>query len=1104
MSKQYKVYRETNYIRVIDTTTNELFNGTVKDVFVDKSNTQKNIYRLFNVKDLAEGTVFSIPDILKANGSAYSVSEWEAFYTENTGNFNGGGTAPTNLSYLSSPTQGTIVSDTGTDATIPLADVTNAGLLSPADKANLDNQSGVNSGDETSIVGISGTKSQFNTELTDGDFLFEGDITQYTDELAQDAVGNILTDSTTIDFTYNDTTPSISADVKLNSIDATHLANNINVSKFTNDSGYITLADVDGTDLTYSLSLTDGTIISSTGSDAIIPLASIVNAGLISPQEKQNIASAIQLEDLANVATSGNYEDLNNIPTTFNPTPHTHPISDIVNLQTNLDLKQDNLVSGTTIKTIEGQSILGSGNIDITKSDVGLPLADNTSDDSKSVLSSTKLTTPRYINGVNFDGTSNITINAVDSTPRIAVSEKAQANGVATLGSDGKVPNNQIPALAISETFPVSSQDQMLALSQAYQGDVAIRSDISKSFILRVLPSSVLANWNELLTPTSAVTSVNGQVGVVTLSKSDVGLSNVDNTSDANKPISTAQQTALNLKENSANKQNSLAADGTNTFYPTVTAVNAGLALKSNDNAVVHLAGTETITGVKTFNDISAVTNYKSSTNNVIISDNAGVVFRGVRANAWSDNLNARFFQIGDINDNVIFTTKSGNKANRMLFSSLKTQISSGIFAGIAPLGIFEVTNGTSRFFNVFESGNSVFGGGTDDSTNKIQVAGTVSSGTTTAGNTPPTANNQLTRKDYVDTGLGTKENSFTKNTAFNKNFGTTAGTVVEGGTLGSNAYTSTAYLPLAGGTVDGPVYLNSTTGGLISFQTNSLPSALMTSSQNILGTGSTTDFNAYVYGNNPYNIWTNGVKRLEISGLGEFKINNLSGTGTRNVVADASGNLLTDSTVYAPLNGTGANGTWGINISGNSQTSSALGSYNWNPTVKDNADFIFGRNSANEIAIISQLGARNFLGLGSNAYSSTAFLPLTGGTLSGNLNVKSILKVGDDSYNSTIDQAGIGKITSEFTGGTSHTKFYGHTGTAANYLILSIDGLGNSTFTGTMKMKEYTVATLPTPTGTAYATVTDALAPTYMATVVGGGAVVTPVFYNGTVWVSH
>lgn len=42
------------------------------------------------------------------------------------------------------------------------------------------------------------------------------------------------------------------------------------------------------------------------------------------------------------------------------------------------------------------------------------------------------------------------------------------------------------------------------------------------------------------------------------------------------------------------------------------------------------------------------------------------------------------------------------------------------------------------------------------------------------------------------------------QNTAFNKNFGKTAGTVVEGGTLGSNAYTSTAYLPLSGGIVNG------------------------------------------------------------------------------------------------------------------------------------------------------------------------------------------------------------------------------------------------------------------------------------------------------------
>jgi hypothetical protein len=48
-----------------------------------------------------------------------------------------------------------------------------------------------------------------------------------------------------------------------------------------------------------------------------------------------------------------------------------------------------------------------------------------------------------------------------------------------------------------------------------------------------------------------------------------------------------------------------------------------------------------------------------------------------------------------------------------------------------------------------------------------------------------------------------------------------------------------------------------------------------------------------------------------------------------------------------------------------------------------------------------------------------------------------------------------------------------------------------------------YTVATLPTA-GTAgrRAYVTNALAPTYLAAVTGGGAVVCPVFDNGTAWV--
>jgi hypothetical protein len=49
----------------------------------------------------------------------------------------GGGGGATNLSYTASPTTGVVVSDTGDDATIPLADSTNSGLFAPAEKTKL-------------------------------------------------------------------------------------------------------------------------------------------------------------------------------------------------------------------------------------------------------------------------------------------------------------------------------------------------------------------------------------------------------------------------------------------------------------------------------------------------------------------------------------------------------------------------------------------------------------------------------------------------------------------------------------------------------------------------------------------------------------------------------------------------------------------------------------------------------------------------------------------------------------------------------------------------------------------------------------------------------
>lgn len=52
--------------------------------------------------------------------------------------------------------------------------------------------------------------------------------------------------------------------------------------------------------------------------------------------------------------------------------------------------------------------------------------------------------------------------------------------------------------------------------------------------------------------PTSRTVAGKALTADVTLAKADVGLGSVDNTSDANKPVSTAQQTALNAKVNTA------------------------------------------------------------------------------------------------------------------------------------------------------------------------------------------------------------------------------------------------------------------------------------------------------------------------------------------------------------------------------------------------------------------------------------------------------------------------------------------------------------------------------------------------------------------------
>lgn len=94
---------------------------------------------------------------------------------------------------------------------------------------------------------------------------------------------------------------------------------------------------------------------------------------------------------------------------------------------------------------------------------------------------------------------------------------------IPVLDSSGKLADSVVPKIAMTNTFVVGSQSSMLALSTAQEGDVAVRTDLNKSYILKTAGYNTLSNWQELLSPTDAVTSVNGSTGAVTISLAGLG-----------------------------------------------------------------------------------------------------------------------------------------------------------------------------------------------------------------------------------------------------------------------------------------------------------------------------------------------------------------------------------------------------------------------------------------------------------------------------------------------------------------------------------------------------------------------------------------------------
>jgi hypothetical protein len=89
------------------------------------------------------------------------------------------------------------------------------------------------------------------------------------------------------------------------------------------------------------------------------------------------------------------------------------------------------------------------------------------------------------------------------------------AGNIPVLDGSGLLNTAILPAIAVTDVFEVGSQAAMLALT-AQKGDMAIRTDLNKTFALATNSPGTLADWKELRTPTDTVLAVAGLTGTVT------------------------------------------------------------------------------------------------------------------------------------------------------------------------------------------------------------------------------------------------------------------------------------------------------------------------------------------------------------------------------------------------------------------------------------------------------------------------------------------------------------------------------------------------------------------------------------------------------------
>lgn len=171
----------------------------------------------------------------------------------------------------------------------------------------------------------------------------------------------------------------------------------------------------------------------------------------------------------------------------------------------------------------------------------------------------------------------------------IPLSQKGVAGGVATLDDGGKVPAAQLPSFvddileydSLSD-FPEEGENGKIYVAtdtnRQYRWSGTQYIEISKSLALGETSSTAYRGDRGK----AAYDHISNKSNPHGVTKSQVGLGNVDNTSDANKPVSTAQQAELDKKVDKVSGKGLSTNDFTNTYKSNVDANTSARHTHSN------------------------------------------------------------------------------------------------------------------------------------------------------------------------------------------------------------------------------------------------------------------------------------------------------------------------------------------------------------------------------------------------------------------------------------------------------------------------------------------------------------------------------------------